>query len=143
MPGIRFAVYKFEKETARDGAGNAKQPNSEDFQWVTVSKSLCHIASRWQGSVAKWLHFCEFRTIFDRFKTSQMCYAETAVLQKCTHVQKHVKYTGNGFELRKFFFAKAITFFAERRFQGSCPSFKKGISCQGMPRDDRIRRNRS
>jgi hypothetical protein len=36
MPGMRFAVYKFEKETASDGADNAKQPNSEDFQWVTV-----------------------------------------------------------------------------------------------------------
>jgi hypothetical protein len=70
MPGMRFTVYKFEKETAIDGVDNAEQPNSEEIQWVTVSKSPCHVASRRQGGVAKWLHFCEFRTIFDRFKTS-------------------------------------------------------------------------
>lgn len=114
MPGMRFAVYKFEKDTAIDGGENAKQPNSEEFQWVTVSKSPCRVASRRQGSVAKWLHFCEFQAIFDRFKMSRMCYTETAVLQKCIHAQKHLKYTDNGFELRKKFFGEAITFFAER-----------------------------
>ncbi len=119
MPGMRFAIYKFEKETARDGVVNAEQPNTEDFQWVTVSKSLYHVASRRQGGVAKWLHFCEFRPIFNRFKTGRMCYTETAVLQKCTHAQKHPNYTGNGFELRKKFSAKAITFFVEGRLQGS------------------------
>jgi hypothetical protein len=31
MPGMRFAIYKFEKETARDGADNAKQPNQKIF----------------------------------------------------------------------------------------------------------------
>ena len=118
MPGMRFAIYKFEKDIARDGVDNAKQPNSEDFQWVTVSKSPCLVASRRLGSVAKGLHFCEFRPIFDRFKTSRLCYAETAVLQKRTHVLKHVKYTGKGFKLRKKFLATAITFFAESQFYG-------------------------
>jgi len=88
---MRFAVYKFEKATARDGVGNAKQPNSEDFQWVTVSKSPCHVASRWHGGVAKWLHFCEFRMIFSRFKLSRLCYAETAVLQNRIRAQKTPK----------------------------------------------------
>ncbi|MGH7595799.1 MAG: hypothetical protein ACREOI_05570 [bacterium] len=129
---MRFAVYKFEKETARYGVNNAKQPNSEDFQWVTVSKSPCHVASRWQGGVAKWLHFCEFRTIFDRFKTSRMCYAETAVLQKRIRAQKHLNYTHNGFELRNFFLAIAITFLVEHHFQAFCPSFKIEMPCQGM-----------
>ena len=142
MPGRRFTVYKFEKEIARDGANNAKQPNSEDFQWVTVSKSPCYVASRRQGRVAKWLHFCEFRTIFDRFTTSRLCYAETAVLQNRIHAQKHLKYTGKGFELRKKFFAKAITFFAERRLQRFCPSFKKGMSCQDIPINDKCWRKR-
>lgn len=114
MPGMRFAVYKSEKDTTTDGGINAEKPNSEEFQWVTVSKSLCHVTSRRQGSVAKWLHFCEFHAIFDRFETSWMCYTETAVLQKCIHAQRHLKYTDNSFELRKKFLAKAITFFAER-----------------------------
>ena len=117
MPGMRFTFYKFEKETACDGVDGAKQPNSEDFQWVTVSKSPCHGASRWHGGVAKRLHFCEFRTIFDRFKLNHMCYAETAVLQKRIHAQKHLNNTGNGFELRKFLFAKAITFLLNVEFK--------------------------
>jgi hypothetical protein len=139
---MRFAVYKFEKDNAIDGADNAEQPNSEDFQWVTVSKSPCHVASRRQGSVAKWLHFCEFQAVLNRLEMSRMCYAETAVLQKCIHVQKHLNYTGNGFELRKKFFAKSITFFAERRLQESCPSFKIGMTSQDRPRRDKSRRRR-
>ncbi|MCI0690947.1 hypothetical protein L0337_02955 [candidate division KSB1 bacterium] len=116
---MRFAVYKFEKETARDGGDNAEQPNSEEFQWVTVSKSPCHIASRRQGGVAKWLHFCEFRTLFDRFKTSRLCYAETAILQKCTYAQKHLNYTGNGFELRKKnFLPRQLLFLPNAGFKG-------------------------
>jgi hypothetical protein len=142
MPGMRFAAYKFEKDTAIDGAGSAEQPNSEEIQWVTVSKSPCHVASRRLGGVAKWLHFCEFRTIFGRFKTNHMCYTETAVLQNRIQDQKHLNYTGNGFELRKKFLTQAITFFAERRFQESCHSFKIGIPCQDMPRDGRIWRRR-
>jgi hypothetical protein len=142
MPGMRFTVYKFEKETARNSVGNAKQPNSEEIQWVTVSKSPCHVASRWQGGVAKWLHFCEFRTIFDRCKTSRLCYAETAILQNRIHDQKHLNYTGNGFELRKKIFAKAITFFAECQLQGFCPSFKIEMPSQDMPPDVKTRRRR-
>jgi hypothetical protein len=32
-------------------------------------------------------------------------------------LKKHLNYTGNGFELRKNFFAKAITFFANAAFK--------------------------
>ena len=82
MPGMRFAIYKFEKDTARDGVVDAKQPNSEDFQWVTVSKSPRLVASRRLGSVAKWLHFCEFRSIFDRFKMRRLCCHDENALGK-------------------------------------------------------------
>ncbi len=98
---MRSAVYEFVKDTTMGYEDKPEQPNSEDFQWVTVSKSPCHLASRRHVGVANWLHFCEFQAIRGRFKMDQLCYSETKLLQKCIRKQKHLYCTGKGFNLRK------------------------------------------